>query len=86
MGMGNSGAKSFDGPEILGLLVAKNVAFAGGEKHAEEGEAGGISAVFDESDRCGLTVEDYADGPFVGLEAVVAFDAKRHALSHRSGL
>jgi hypothetical protein len=68
------------------LLVAKNVAFAGGEKDAEEGEAGRIPAVFKGRDRYGSTVEEYADGTFVGLEAGVAVYAEKRGVSHRNGL
>jgi hypothetical protein len=75
--LGSRTSKGFDGPMILGFLMAKDVAFAVREQDAKEGETWGIPAVFNFGDFYLLVEKEDAHGALVGLVARVALHAKR---------
>ena len=70
-------AKGFQGPDVLGVFAAQDIALAIGEQDAEIGGARGIPAVFHLGDVDHLAAELHTNGALVGFVTGVALDVKK---------
>jgi hypothetical protein len=70
-------SKRFNGPEILGFLMAKYVAFAVIQQHAEISKARSVPPILDFTDFKYLFVQVYPQRALVGSMPGVAFHAEK---------
>src|SRR6266852_9018013 len=74
-------AEGLEGPEVLGVFAAEDVALAGGQENTKIRCAGRVPTVFDFGDVHHLLAELQLGGALVALVAGVTFHAN-HSVNH----